>query len=162
MNIFVTDEDPVLSALYLDDKRVIKMTLESAQIICTVLSMKGFEVPYKPTHKKHPVVLWAYKSKFNLSWLCIHFVTLAEIYNYMTGKIHASFLAVGELAHQLIIKPKDNLSFCNCARNMKQEIDFKNIESTIEAYRLYLNERWKRDKRKPIWTSREKPKWCDV
>ena len=44
MNIFALDPCPVKSAQYLDDKRVIKMILESAQLISTAIRGTGVEV----------------------------------------------------------------------------------------------------------------------
>lgn len=51
MNIFATDPCPIKSAQFLDDKRVIKMILESAQMLCTALHQLGYdkEIPYKQT-----------------------------------------------------------------------------------------------------------------
>ena len=70
MNIFILDEDPYIAATYHCDKHVIKMIVESAQILCTVLHKKGItEIPYKPTHQNHPCVLWTEQSFENFSWL---------------------------------------------------------------------------------------------
>lgn len=41
MNIFVVDEDPAICAEYLDDKRVVKMVLETAQMLSTALGDAG-------------------------------------------------------------------------------------------------------------------------
>jgi len=69
MNVFVLDEDPVLSA-NLCDKHIVKMPLETAQILCTVARSKGHNAPYKSTHIKHPVVIWTTKSSANWSKYC--------------------------------------------------------------------------------------------
>ena len=42
MNIFVVDEDPEVAARQLCDKHVVKMILESAQMLCTVALEHGF------------------------------------------------------------------------------------------------------------------------
>jgi hypothetical protein len=65
MNIFATDINPEISAINLCDKHIIKMILESAQILCTVRWSKGLYAPYNPTHTKHPCVLWAKSSLQN-------------------------------------------------------------------------------------------------
>ncbi len=39
MNIFVSDENPEKAAKNLDDKRVIKMILESTQLLCTAVNI---------------------------------------------------------------------------------------------------------------------------
>ena len=69
MNIFLLDTDIKKCAEYHCDQHVIKMILESVQILCTALYMHGFATPYKPTHQKHPCVLWAGHSYDNFIWL---------------------------------------------------------------------------------------------
>ena len=54
MNIFILDTDHSTSALYYVDKHVVKMPLETAQMLCTALSATGIVTPYKATHKNHP------------------------------------------------------------------------------------------------------------
>lgn len=56
MNIFVVDSDPVKAAMHLHNRHVVKMTLESAQLICTTRRWFGDTNPilYKPTHIHHP------------------------------------------------------------------------------------------------------------
>lgn len=70
MNIFILDYNPQKAALYHCDKHVVKMILESAQILCAVHHKVGTtNVPYKLTHKNHPCTIWAGKSKQNYLWL---------------------------------------------------------------------------------------------
>jgi hypothetical protein len=65
INIFVLDLDIPTCAAYHADQHVIKMVLESAQMLCTVLSGYGVATPYKPTHARHPCTLWAGASLAN-------------------------------------------------------------------------------------------------
>ena len=65
MNIFATNSDPALAAKFLDDKRVVKMCLESAQLLCTAVIECGGEAPYKSIHKNHPCSIWVRKSRSN-------------------------------------------------------------------------------------------------
>ena len=70
MNIFVLDYNPQKAAEYHCDKHVVKMILESAQILCSVHHKNGDkDVPYKLTHKNHPCTIWAGESKQNYLWL---------------------------------------------------------------------------------------------
>ena len=69
MNIFVLDTDIKKCAQYHCDKHVVKMILESVQMLCTALNKKGFTTPYKSTHVKHPCVLWVESSHDNFLWL---------------------------------------------------------------------------------------------
>ena len=73
MNIFVTHLDPVKCAQNLDDKRVIKMILESAQMLSTSINVSGGKGPYKTTHVNHPCSVWVRSSNANYYWLLNHF-----------------------------------------------------------------------------------------
>lgn len=55
MNIFVLDEDPVIAAKNLADKHIVKMTLETAQMLCSA-HPSGI-APYKQAHMKHPCTI---------------------------------------------------------------------------------------------------------
>lgn len=78
MNIFVLDYNPQVAATYHCDKHVVKMILESAQILCAVHHKNGnSDVPYKLTHANHPCTIWAGESKQNYLWL----TELAEALN---------------------------------------------------------------------------------
>lgn len=54
MNIFIVDPTPAVCAQYLDDKRVVKMVLETCQLLnnATAILHKvpGGAIPYKLTH----------------------------------------------------------------------------------------------------------------
>lgn len=47
MNIFYLDSDITQCARFHCDKHVVKMILESAQILCSVLSLYHIETPYR-------------------------------------------------------------------------------------------------------------------
>lgn len=67
MNIFVLDNDIHKSIMSYNDKHIVKMQLESAQMLCTAVVLSGDVAPYKPTHKNHPCSIWARESLSN--WL---------------------------------------------------------------------------------------------
>jgi len=90
MNIFVVDEDPEVAARQLCDKHVVKMILETAQMMCTVAHGYGYSPPYKKTHPKHPCTLWAAKSADNWSWLIRHGLAMCAEYTRRYGRIHKS------------------------------------------------------------------------
>ena len=59
MNIFYLDRDPVKAAQVQYNKHVVKMILESAQMLCTAHRYYGNEnVPYKSAHINHPSSIW--------------------------------------------------------------------------------------------------------
>lgn len=68
LNFFFLDRDPKKCARYHGDKHIHKMILEYAQIGSTVFSIVGVKhtLLYKPTHKNHPIVVWASKSLAHL------------------------------------------------------------------------------------------------
>ncbi len=61
MNIFAVSENPLKAASMLCDKHVVKMSLESAQMMSTVWHLHGMAPASacKPTHERHPCVVWA-------------------------------------------------------------------------------------------------------
>ena len=64
MNIFKLDESPVVSAKYACDKHVVKMILESAQMLCAV-HPEG-TAPYKRSFYNHPCTKWVRESNLNI------------------------------------------------------------------------------------------------
>lgn len=82
MNIFYFDDHIETCARYHCDAHVIKMILESAQILCTVLHMNHIQAPYRPTHKSHPCVVWANRSLSNWIWLKNLAEALNQEYRY--------------------------------------------------------------------------------
>lgn len=96
MNIFVLDTDPKLAAQAHCDRHVVKMILETAQILSTVwfkLTPVGarYGVPpeaYKPTHHSHPCVLWASMSETNYRWLWRLGSELCAEYAHRYGRRH--------------------------------------------------------------------------
>ncbi len=91
MNLFVSDPDPVVSASALADRHVVKMTLETAQMLSTVLRSQGHTDPdlYRATHARHPCTLWA-STPSGLAWTLAHGLALAAEYTRRFGKVHAS------------------------------------------------------------------------
>jgi len=95
MNIFYLDKDPWKAAKYQYNKHVVKMILESAQMLCTVHHKymgEDADVPYKPTHKNHPSTVWAARSAENYEWLYKHFLALCHEYTLRYGKVHLSHI----------------------------------------------------------------------
>ena len=80
MNIFVLHEKPEIAATMACDKHVVKMILETAQMMCTVVASYGHETPYRATHAKHPCTIWAAQSRANWNWLVEHGMSLCDEY----------------------------------------------------------------------------------
>jgi hypothetical protein len=91
MNIFYLSEDPIKAASYMYNKHVVKMILESAQLLCTAhIELDGIEaqVPYKATHRNHPSAIWVRECSFNYMWLYVHMLALGDEYTRRYGKTH--------------------------------------------------------------------------
>ena len=163
MNIFVTSNCPKLSAQALDNKRVVKMVLETAQLLSTAIFINSGIICdrlYKPTHLKHPCTIWAAESLANWDWLLEHFIELCEEYSLRYNRQHASENILPYLLkHRTDIKSGSITAFANCARSEALQIDFKSIQDTCEAYKKYLIARWHYDKLPPKWINREPPSW---
>ena len=94
MNIFYLHKDPVKAAKLQYNKHVVKMILESAQMLCTAhheIMGDDADVPYKRAHVNHPSTIWARRSAQNYVWLYDHFVALAQEYKKRYGKDHLSY-----------------------------------------------------------------------
>ena len=102
MNIFYVHKDPVVAAKMLIDKHVVKMIIESAQMLSTAhrlidgeqyedrtksnrrikrwrLKDKAHEdIIYKASHVKHPSTIWVMASAYNYYWLYNHMVALND------------------------------------------------------------------------------------
>ena len=95
MNIFYLHKDPAKAATFFYNKHVVKMILESAQLLCTAHVISDGEnanVPYKATHKNHPSAIWTRESISNYKWLYDHMIALGEEYTRRYGKKHLTIL----------------------------------------------------------------------
>ena len=152
MNIFATSECPFESASYLDNKRVVKMILESAQLLSTALRHHGSDAPYKATHVHHPCTKWVCQSRSNYMWLLQHFSALCGEYTKRYGKVHKSQQYANDF--RLLAGTIPDIGptpFANCAAHAGLGISYKHMSDVHLAYKLYLNDRWNTDKREPTW-----------
>ena len=95
MNIFYLSECPVEAAQYQCDKHVVKMILESAQMLCTAHHACPTAAPrpekfYKQAHLNHPSTIWVRTATANYDWMIVHALALCEEYTHRYGKIHSS------------------------------------------------------------------------
>ena len=163
MNIFATSPCPFISAISLDNKRVIKMILETAQLLSSAIfqyipEKTKEEGLYKPTHIKHPCTIWTGESHENAQWLLKYFRFLSNEYTYRYKKSHKSYTLYEKFTKLLKYIPKKGLTnFANCTRS--PGIDYRNEKDTFLAYRKYLSFKWDNDKKPPKWGGRGQHKW---
>ena len=86
MNIFILSEDPVEAAKAQCDKHVVKMILESGQMLCAAHPPEA--APWKRTHYNHPCTVWTRTTKSNYLWLASHGLALCEEYTNRYDKRH--------------------------------------------------------------------------
>jgi len=134
MNIFILDIDPTYAAIYHCDRHVVKMILESAQILSTVANKySGYQIgKYKSTHVKHPCVLWASESLSNWRWLKVLATELHKEYRhrYGNGKTHKAYEVIQSLPEPAM----PDIGLTPFVLAMPDEFKSKD---PVESYRAY-------------------------
>lgn len=156
MNIFVLSEDPIEAAKMQCDQHVVKMPLETAQMLCTAYPEDI--APYRRTHLNHPCNLWLRESLENYEWLLIHGLALCDEYRFRFEKDHAS--------EQIILWCWANMELLSFDRVLKtdhpvtMDQDYKR-SGVVESYRNFylMNKsrfaRWSRNRTAPKWYKKE-------
>lgn len=180
MNIFVLDQDPIKAAQLQCDKHVVKMIVESAQMLSTAhrlldgtmelrpsksgkrmvkywkLPDEREDVVYKNVHETHPCTLWTMENKMNYYWHYDHFIALCNEYNYRYSKIHSTDTLLRSV---LIAAP---LNMKSADRVTKQPLAMKDypecmFDDVVKSYRAFYQT--KQDRFKMSWTERPTPEW---
>ena len=117
MNIFFLHFDPKTCAQMHVDKHVVKMILESVQLLSSAHHMTAenndtkFKPPYKLTHKNHPSSVWVRKSLSNYNWLLELTKELCEEYTFRYSKIHSCDFHIRWLSGNFPSVFKENYNF---------------------------------------------------
>lgn len=154
MNIFVLDTDPKKCAVYHNDKHVVKMILETAQLLCGShhVTESQYEIPYKLSHKNHPCSIWVRECIENYIWLCDLGLELCEEYTYRYGKRHKS----QDIIEWCLINTPNiptNGDITSFALAMPDECK---VGTAIDSYRAY----YMVEKRNlASWKNRQTPEW---
>ena len=149
MNIFVTDPSPQISAQVLPDKHIVKMPLETCQMLSIVCSDKwghGYGQlhringePYKTekgAFRNHPCTIWANESIINTWWLVSHGRSLCAEYTHRYGKVHSCEKTILEAGSIIPLhKPTTPSSF---TRAMPDEYKHDTSIDTFTAYKNYI------------------------
>ena len=103
MNIFYLDSDPVKAAQIQYNKHVVKMILESAQMLCTAHHHydNGHNVPYKKAHYNHPSTIWCRQNASQYKWLYNHMIALGNEYTKRYKKTHLTIKKCEDVLKQL-------------------------------------------------------------
>jgi hypothetical protein len=159
MNIFATSLSPKESAINLDNKRVVKMVLESMQMLSTAIYFYRGNAPYRPNHLNHPCTIWVRNSRKNYDWLLRHFKYLFKEYNYRYKKHHKceSYYKLLKAGKKFIPNRKST-PIADCT-TLPKKYDF--LTKIEDRYKQCMVNKWLNDKRKPEWTGRKIPEWFD-
>ena len=151
MNIFILDSNPKTAATMLCDKHVVKMIVETAQMLCTASSKLGHDVPYKPTHKKHPCTLWAGESRSNWNWLIDHGIEMCNEYTRRYGRIHKTQTII-EWCKSSKVGPVEDIGLTPFKLAMPEQYK---CDDPVKSYRnYYICEKYRFAKWKtspPLW-----------
>lgn len=169
------DQDPAKAAQYHADVHVVKMILESAQLLSTAhrvldrvqgvrLSKSGArlkdwilpderqELLYKATHINHPCAIWTRASTSNYCWVYSLFVELGKEYSYRYARKHASIFKLEEILDEY----PDMMDPGGCTTPPQAMPDDCKVTDTVTAYRNY----YKTYKSEiATWTKRSVPDW---
>jgi hypothetical protein len=163
VNIFAPDADPTASARQLADRHVVKMTLETAQIMSTVVRLHaGDDTPprlldglYRATHQHHPSTVWASASRANYAWLAAHGRALGAEYTRRYDRRHRSLDIIEVCADEWMWAVPDTPATPH-AQAMPDE--HKGM-CPHAAYRSYLAAKYAAWKRPARWTRTPLPSW---
>lgn len=174
MNIFVLDSDPKLAAQMMCDKHVVKMIVESAQLLSTVhrfldgdeyisISKNGRRIKrwshpkgnflYKSVMLNHPCTIWTRESVYNYSWLAAHAYSLCDEYHHRYEKVHST----RPLIEWLRTNPPKNIPWVARTPYAQAMPDqYKVPGNAVAAYRAYyIGEK----KRFAKWAYTKTPEW---
>ena len=157
MNIFFLDLDPVKSAEYHVDKHVVKMILETAQLLCGVhhvTTHDNNQIPYKLSHKNHPCSIWTRESLSNYLYLCELGLELSKEYTHRYDKRHKSQDVI-----EWCFYNKPNINDIGFTEPPKAMPDEYKTDSVVESYRNYY---MGAKSSFAAWTKRNTPNWFKI
>jgi hypothetical protein len=158
MNIFYFYDCPIASAKAQPDKMLVKMPLETAQMLCTAhRELDGDDYAdevglYKRAYWNHPCTVWARESYDNYRWLYKHFIALGNEYKYRYDREHGSITKLKDVLEPCPLNINEG-EMSTVAQAMPDQ--YKDNDP-IKAYRNYcINEKhyakWERGRDKPAW-----------
>jgi len=181
MNIFYLHKDPIEAAKQSCDKHVVKMIVESAQMLSTAHRMidgnlytdktkagrkiKRWKHPnpnmektlYKACHTGHPSTVWVMESAYNYHWLYKHMMALNTEFKMRYGHIldHKTV----QLLEGALMYPPKNISLNTIATDPPPAMpDYCKIPGdSVASYRkyyIYEKQRfatWKSPSTVPAW-----------
>lgn len=179
MNIFYLHEDPKIASTMHIDKHVVKMVIETAQLLSTAhrvldgeefygktaagRKIKRWKHPdedlenrlYKACHVNHPSAVWIRENGFNYRWAWLLMAELGKEFYLRYGKIHMTT----DKLEKLLQEPPKNISWNHKGTEPPQCMpdDVKVPGDSVQAYRKYYVKY-----KHPFATWKtEKPEWYE-
>ena len=139
MNIFYLNANPESAAKVMYNRHVVKMILESAQLLCTAHRENGnHNVPYKATHKNHPSAIWARSNDLSYLWLYDHMMALGEEYKRRYGRTHLTI----EKCRDVLMSLPPNIPSNDWADPPQCMPDEYKCDNAVDAYwNYYIGEK---------------------
>lgn len=160
MNIFILDYDVTKCARMHCDKHIVKMVLETAQILSTSLHSLGVSHRgYASTHVNHPCCVWA-RDLRHWVWLRSLGRALAAEYTIRYGKTHKSLAVINSLPipEVTVADPKDwAIAVPAMFHIYKQDGPDTFCIDALETYRMFY--RSKAERFPLVYTNRDTPAW---
>ena len=176
MNVFVTEQCPYKSAEVLPDKHIVKMPLETCQMLAVVYSKWYFNWGDELLHKKdgspyntkkgafrgHPCTVWAAEDINKTAWLIAHGVALCYEYWKRYDKIHSCSKTIQEARQVFTKQTKKDLSIHKDVKDFAfagpDEFKYDTSIDIFTQYKKYIASKpWVKDNylripdRKPSW-----------
>jgi hypothetical protein len=175
MNIFVTNEDPVLAARDLCDKHCrSKMQIESAIMLAHAFNQEVLNHPSTPRTQtgkprksgkgyfNHQCTAWVRESRANFDWLVAHAQEMftERTFRWPDSNEHFTRTFIdwcAANAHNTNVPIKGLTPFAVAISSDSECRKLPHFEelSTVDKYRAYIIH----DKDFAIWTRRESPEW---
>lgn len=155
MNIFFLSYNVHKAAVYHCDKHIVKMILETAQLLsgCFRLQYPEEEHVYKLTHKNHPMSIWVRSSFKNFEWALQLGFCLCEEYTNRYHKVHKSKRILEFIRDNI---DKLNFKETNLTIPPLCMPDVYKTDDVVESYRNYYNG----DKSSfAVWKYTKTPEW---
>ena len=178
INIFYVHPDPEVAAQSMVDRHVVKMILETAQLLSTAHRVLDGEeyvgqsqsgrkakrwrlngdlenILYSATHINHPSAVWTRETSGNYDWLARHLLALGREYSYRYDRVHSTIDKLGDV----LITPPQNIAqqdvtlMPSCMAD-----DYIVGDDPITNYRNYYN---KGKTNLLRWTKRFPPAWIE-
>ena len=134
MNIFFLHRNPSRAAKAQCDKHVVKMVLETTQMLSTAARRHGYDVGYMSAYPKHPMTIWVGDTWDNFNWAMMHGEALSSEYTFRYKKFHKCHQVLQEISLAVKLSSKNIHDITTPPQCMSDE--FK-CDDYVRAYKNF-------------------------